>query len=255
MPLCDWAKPRTTRSRSGPRARRGAFRLACALALVTAQAAFAENEVCDSACLDRGRDSLVGDWYVLVHYRDVTREEDETATDWEDQVWRVEASGENLRWTIFPHVEFSRARGRYEEKESGGVRARSTGAWSPDAEQLEEVRDGLELDPYSSRSKTLRGSGREGWQSSGTLRSESASMLGYHELWRIDLSESGPVFSRRDSMGSARTDRLEGRTTWTADPLNLESGDVSGDFARGSRFRGRFRMIRMGGSERPESGS
>ena len=80
-------------------------------------------------------------------------------------------------------------------------------------------------------------------------------MLGYHELWRIALSEKGPVFSRHDSMGSARTELLEGQTTLATDTVQRNVGEMSGEFQRGPRFRGRFRMIRMKGSGDPESGS
>ena len=80
-------------------------------------------------------------------------------------------------------------------------------------------------------------------------------MLGYHELWRIVLGETGPVFSRRDSMGSARTKLLEGQTTLATDTVEDSGREMSGAFERAGRFRGRFRMIRMNSPKNSESGS
>ena len=231
----------------------GAVALACACVVSTLPASAEEAISCDPECLEARREILLGDWYVLIHFED--RPQGATgAPQWEDQVWRVKASKKNLRWTIFPHVEMKRTRGRYQER-SDGLVALSPGTWSPDAQQWEEIRSGLKTDPYSSRSKTLRPSGPDGWHSSGRLRSASASMVGYHELWKIVFDGDLPLFSRVDSMGSARTDVLDGQTRFTTEAWDSDKGELVGRYQRGETLQGRFRMVRMENRDASESGS
>ena len=180
------------------------------------------------------------------------RPQKDLGPQWDDQIWRIEVSGERLRWTIFPHVELKNAQGRYEETVEGLV-ARSSGVWSPDPEQWKEIRTGVKTDSYAARSKTLRVSGPGEWQSSGRLRSGSASMVGYHELWQIDFEEREPVFIRVDSMGSARTDVLTGQTRYAVKVRDSAQGEMKGLYTQGEQAQGRFTMVRMG--ERVGSGS
>ena len=231
----------------------GAVALACAC-VVSPLPSSAEDAIgCDQECLEAHREILLGDWYVLIHFEG--RPEGETESpQWEDQIWTIKASKENLRWTIFPHVEMKRTRGRYQER-SDGLVALSPGPWSPDAQQWEEIRSGLKTDPYSSRSKTLRPSGPDAWRSSGRLRSASASMVGYHELWQIRFEGHLPVFSRVDSMGSARTDVLDGQTRFITEARDSDEGEWVGRYQRGEAFQGRFRMVRMEGRDASEPGS
>ena len=211
----------------------------------------AEELACDEACLAERRTVLAGDWYVLVHFEDPEATED-PGPQWDDQIWRIEVTGERLRWTIFPHVELKNAQGRYQETEDGLV-ARSLGAWWPDAEQWTEIRAGVKTDSYAARTKTLRVSGPGEWQSSGRLRSGSASMVGYHERWQIDFEEREPVFIRVDSMGSGRTDVLTGQTRYAVQARDSIQGEMKGLYTRGEQTQGRFTMVRMG--ERAGSGS
>ena len=206
---------------------------------------------CDKACQEARRQLLLGDWYVLIHFED-RPEGSAEGSRWDDEIWRIKASKENLRWAIFPHVDMNQTRGRYQERSDGRV-ALSRGPWSPDAQQWEEIRSGLKTDPYSSRSKTLRPNVPDGWRSSGRLRSASASMVGYHELWEISFKGDLPVFSRLDSMGSARTDVLDGQTRFISDARDPENGELVGRYQRGEDFQGRFRMVRM--KNRDASGS
>lgn len=231
----------------------GAVALACAC-VVSPLPSSAEDAIgCDKECLEAHREILLADWYVLIHFEG--RPEGETERpQWEDQIWTIKASKENLRWTIFPHVEMKRTGGRYQER-SDGLVALSPGTWSPDAQQWEEIRSGLKTDPYSSRSKTLRPSGPDAWRSSGRLRSASASMVGYHELWKILFEGDLPVFSRVDSMGSARTDVLDGQTRFVTEARDPDKGELVGRYQRGETFQGRFRMVRMEGRDASEPGS
>ena len=189
------------------------------------------------------QESFLGRWYVLVHL-DGESDLDPAEPRWEDQIWEIELAGKGLRWTLFPHVEFKRNEGRYESREDG-LRARSSGVWLPSPDQKEEIKAGLKVDSYSARSKSLRFSPSHGWQSSGALRSGSASMVGYHEFWEIGLRDGFPVFSRRDSMGSARTEVLEATTRFWTDQIDPNGHRMSGRYQKGTGLKGQFWMTRM----------
>ena len=230
----------------------GAVLLACLLVWLP-MSGLAEGDSCDPSCADARKALVSGDWYVLIHYEE-TGPEAESGPQWDDQIWSIEASGRNLRWTIFPHVELKNAQGRYRET-SDGLMARTSGAWSPDPKQWQEIRAGLKKDSYSTRAKTLRVAQSGEWRSSGRLRSGSASMVGYHELWEIRFEEEGPVFSRVDSMGSGRTDVLAGETRYTTTVANPEEGEIEGLYQHGDTVQGRFKMVRMKGGSSSGSGS
>jgi len=251
---CQWPS-RFPKSALGARsaAALGAVALVCAWVIFPMPTSAQDATGCDKECLEARREILLGDWYVLIHF-DGHPEGATEGPQWEDQIWRIKASKENLRWTIFPHVEMKRTRGRYQER-SDGLVALSPGTWSPDAQQWEEIRSGLKTDPYSSRSKTLRPSGAGAWRSSGRLRSASASMVGYHELWEIVFEDDGPVFSRVDSMGSARTDVLDGQTRFVTEERDSDTGELVGRYQRGETLEGRFRLVRMEGPDALEPGS
>ena len=204
----------------------------------------AQTASCEDSCLEERQARVAGDWYVLIHFEDPKAEEN-PGLQWDDQIWRIERAGSKLRWTIFPHVELENAQGRYHETPDG-LMARSLGAWSPDPEQWKEIRAGVETDPYSARSKTLRASGSGEWKSSGRLRSGSASMVGYHELWEIRFDEGEPVFVRIDSMGSGRTDVLSGQTRYAVESQGPVKSEMRGVYRRGEQTEGRFTMVRMG---------
>ncbi|MAI78169.1 MAG: hypothetical protein CL917_04450 [Deltaproteobacteria bacterium] len=189
------------------------------------------------------QEPFLGRWYVLVHL-DPESDLDPAEPRWEDQIWEIESVGKSFRWTLFPHVEFKRNEGRYESREDG-LRARSPGVWSPSADQIAEIKAGLKVDSYSARSKSLRGSPSKGWQSAGALRSGSASMVGYHELWEIRLRDGFPVFSRSDRMGSARTEVLEATTRFSTDQIDTNGHRMSGTYQKGTDFKGQFWMTRM----------
>jgi hypothetical protein len=195
--------------------------------------------------------SLPGSWYVLVHYTDP--EELPGRVQWRDVVWRFAERGAKLEWTEYVRLEFRDATGRREQLE-GGLEARTLGAWAPDEGQLREISRGLRVDGRGSRSKSLRGSPERGYSSSGGLRSESTSVIGYHERWQIAGTPTRPVFSRTDAMGSARTEDISGTTEYATDVVLDGGNELRGRYRR-EGWSGTFRMIRMareaGGGKAP----
>jgi hypothetical protein len=226
----------------------GALALALAFAVALTSCAGGGRGEAPSAG-DRAGQWYEGDWYVLVHYRDDTTPELQSI-QWEDRVWRLESRGQRLIWTEFTSPAFIDGRGRYESL-PGGQTGRSLGAWVPSEAQLAEIRQGaLRLDPHGARVKSLQGSASEGFGSAGELRSESTSVIGYHERWSIVGLATLPVFERADLMGSGRTESMQGRTVYRATEVSPDRHELRGDYARDGQLHGRFRMLRMGGGAR-----
>jgi hypothetical protein len=228
----------------GPR-----FMLALALVLASLPAASSgpsAEHVAEETKLD-----LRGGWYVLVHFRDLESTEPE-AVRWRDRIWRFEVRGSRLVWTEHPRVRFGDMSGRIEIIE-GGREARTLGGWEPGSGQLHEIREGLVIDGHMARSKSLRGSSERGYRSVGSLHSESASVIGYHESWRIDDPSRLPRFTRDDSMGSGRTEGLAGHTEYTTRQVLAGGDELRGEFQRDGTLRGSFRMLRMGERGRTEA--
>ncbi len=193
--------------------------------------------------LPEAMSELLGDWYLLVHYTDAASESPERRL-WQDRIWRIERSGSRIRWTIFPRVDLRDATGRRETLASGEG-ARSRGAWSPNEEQMAEIRAGLRMDPLGSRSKTLRLRPDGAGVSLGDLHSSRVSVLGYHERWAIVPSQSGPIFSREDSMGSGRTQAVRAATRFSTLSISPDGNQLRGEYLSDGDLRGEFRLIRM----------
>jgi len=192
-----------------------------------------------------------GEWYVLIHYRDDDTPDLEQV-QWEDRVWRFERRGRQLAWTEFSSPAFADDRGRYETLEGGEV-GRTLGAWVPSEAQLAEIAAGaLGLDTHGARTKSLRGSASAGFASAGELRSESTSVIGYHERWSVRDLGALPIFERDDSMGSGRTERMEGRTRYATTEISPDRRELRGDYARDGVLHGRFRMLRMAVGRGPQ---
>jgi len=188
---------------------------------------------------------LIGTWHVLVHYKDSATEHPERER-WEDRVWVFEKEGSRLRWTDYPIVVFADQSGRFEPL--GGNRAsRSLQFWEPNASQLAQIHQGLEINPRGSRSKTLRGSDAEGW-SSGKKGAgyQSARFITFQELWQIKGLPDKPTFIRDDVLGSAGTENLEGRTTWEAESVEPGGDLIRGRYDRDGTRIGTFRLMRSG---------
>lgn len=204
------------------------------------------------AAAPAGGASLVpyGDWYVLVHYRDLgaAGDGDPTATDdaapaeWDDEVWRIARADDRVVWIVHPHVALRDRTGRFETLASG-EEARTVGPWSPSPGQLAEIRDGLELDPHAVRSKTLRGSERAGYASSGAPRAASASAIAYGEAWSIGGRPGRAELVRRSTLASGRAESAQGTTRFEIREGPTGAGEWRGRYARDGRFVGTFRMI------------
>lgn len=203
------------------------------LALCGAAGVAAENEV-----------DLIGTWHVTVHFRDAASEQPE-ADRWDDKVWRFERRGSRLLWTEFPVVVFARRAGRFEAHDENRE-SRILHYWEPDEEQLAEIREGLRVSPYGTRSKTLRGSPGSGYESVGVLRAESASVIGYSESWSIAGLPTKPIFTREAVMGSESVESIHGRTRYGADRVSDHGDEVRGTFERDGTRHGRFAMRRVG---------
>lgn len=187
---------------------------------------------------------LEGTWHVLVHYTD-SQGADPEAVRWDDRVWVLRREGARLRWVEYPIVVFDDASGRF-EKLGTNRQSRVLGAWEPDAGQLAEIRAGLEVNPRGSRTKTLRGSPREGWRSRGAMQAFSANTLVYSTVWTIEDPVDLPVFRIEESLAGARAESLEGVTEYRTDEV-AEGGDVlRGTFRRDGTRAGTFRMRRAG---------
>lgn len=190
----------------------------------------------------------LGHWYVLIHYREEIGGSP-GEMQWDDEIWRIEAEGPGLRWTIFPHPEFRDPWGRWETWPSG-EEGRSSGAWDPRPKQLAEIARGLAHGGYDEQSKRLRVGAEGSWVSVGRRQASSASQIGYFERWRIESAAPGPVFERKAAMGSGRTQGVEATTRFVTRERIAGGRELRGDYSRQGERRGSFRMLRMGEDER-----
>jgi hypothetical protein len=186
---------------------------------------------------------LDGYWYVLVHYQDKETNKPD-AWRWDDRVWRFHKNGDLLEWAEWPIVSLQDESGRF-EKLSGNRAARVVEAWEPSAEQLADIKDGLGVNSRGEKSKTLRATG-SGWESADGASADSALVITYRETWSISGSPDAPVFTREDSMGSANSESMEGRTQYRTEAVRDGGGELVGSFDRDGSRKGRFRMIRSG---------
>jgi len=187
---------------------------------------------------------LEGTWYLLVHYRD-REAPDPDAWLWLDKVWRFQEKGSRLKWSEFPIVIFRDEDSRFETLGSGR-KTRVPGVWSPTPEQLTEIQEGPRVNARDALSKTLRGDPRRGYGSAGAMRTGSASVIGFTQRWEIRDLDGLPVFLRADEMGSARTESLQGETSYETTELRDGGNELVGRFERDGVLHGSFRLIRAG---------
>lgn len=191
-----------------------------------------------------GAVDLAGTWYVLVHYQDADSNNPE-AWRWEDRVWRFRPDGDRLEWTEWPIVVFEDESGRFES--TGRRTARVVAAWEPSPAQLADLRDGLQVNSRGSKTKTLASSdGGASWASSGGPAAESAAVLTYSEVLRIESADGLPIFVREDSLGGASAESMEGRTEYRTEEIGED--EIRGSFRRDGSRTGRFRMWRSSAS-------
>jgi murein DD-endopeptidase MepM/ murein hydrolase activator NlpD len=186
---------------------------------------------------------LVGTWYVLMHYLDDGSPNPDQPR-WDERVWVFEKKGNRMRWSVYPIVVFDDESGRFER--TSVQYSRVLHYWEPDAGQLADIAEGLQVHPRGAKKKTLRGSDLDGWSSSRSRGAASASVVTYTELYAIEGMPTRPEFTRSDIMGGGRTDTLEGLTSWTTTEVR-EGGDLlTGAYQRDGRRHGTFRMMRSG---------
>ncbi|MCH2169896.1 hypothetical protein MK489_03855 [Myxococcota bacterium] len=191
-----------------------------------------------------GQVDIEGTWYVIVHYLDDNSPNPEQER-WEDKIWVLERSGSRLKWREYPIVVFDDEEGRFERRGTGQY-ARVLHFWEPNESQRADIRDGLQVNDRGSKTKTLRGSDSKGWATRHRARPSSASVVSYTEHWSIDNLPSEPTFTRRDIMGSGRSDSLEGVTRYTTTEVMPSGNRLRGSFVRDGTRRGTFRMMRAG---------
>jgi len=185
---------------------------------------------------------LAGSWHLTVHYKDAASANPE-AQRWDDKLWQFEERGSRMQWTEFPIVVFDDRDGRFEQTAEERT-VRTLRFWEPNAAQLEEIRRGLRVNPRGAKAKGLRGDVRRGFRSAGGMRSESASVIGYSESWRVEGLPSRPVFTQDVVMGSGQTENMEGRTRYAAERVSEDGREVRGTFERDGTRRGTFVLRR-----------
>jgi hypothetical protein len=187
-----------------------------------------------------------GTWYVLIHYRDSDTANPDVDR-WDDRIWVFERKGSRLKWTEYPIVVFNDRDGRFEQSRAGQTRVLH--AWQPNSGQQAQIAAGLEFNSRGSKSKSLRRKRSGSWQSSGPPQASSASVIGYHETWKIEGSAETPTFSRDDMLGSKRTETMSGRTVYAGETRSEDLNELRGSFARDESRRGSFRMMRTGAAK------
>ncbi len=192
----------------------------------------------------RGDLDVTGTWYVLVHYKDSATNNPDFER-WLDRVWVLEESGSRLKWIDYPLVIFQDRDGRFERR-AGMNQARTLAFWEPNADQLEQIQSGLEVNPRGSKTKTVRGSAAEGWRSRGAIGGLSANTLTYTETWSIEGDGGLPVFRIQDSLGGARVESLDGVTEYRTTEILPGGEELRGTFNRDGTRTGTFRMLRAG---------
>jgi len=186
---------------------------------------------------------LLGTWYVLIHYRDSATNNPDFDR-WLDRIWQFEKKGSRIQWTEYPIVVFQDQAGRFERFR--GVRSRVLAYWEPNANQRGQIRSGLEINTRGSKTKSLRGSPKKGYQSTSRMRAQSASVIGYVENWSIEDLQTNPVFTFDDIMGSGRTESMEGRTRYTTTAVGDDGNLLEGTYNRDGTRIGTFQLMRAG---------
>lgn len=186
---------------------------------------------------------LVGAWHVLVHYTDDNSSHPDQVR-WHDRIWIFERKSGKLVWTEYPIIVFSNDTGRFERRGSGQY-ARVLGGWTPSETQLGNIRVGLRTNTRGMKSKKLRGSDAEGWETRSRARAASASSITYQENWSVVFRDGLPDFAQHDVMGSARAENVEGVTRFTTEERPA-GGVLVGSYERDGTRHGRFWMRRSG---------
>ncbi len=189
---------------------------------------------------------LEGTWYVLIHYTDSATANPEV-TRWLDRIWEFERQGDQLVWRDYPIVVFEDQSGRWEG------RKRTLTAWEPNAAQWQEIAAGLQVNQRGSTRKVLVGSDEKGWSSRPSGR-RSLGVVSYEQHWTIENVRGLPVFTWRDSLGTAAEDAFDGVTRFETEVIEGDGNLLVGRYQRDESKRGTFRMIRAGSATGLRSG-
>lgn len=200
---------------------------------------------------------LEGAWYVLIHYRDEATANPDVDR-WDDRMWTFAEEGSRLRWTESPIVVFKDQTGRF-GRVGRNPRSRILHAWEPNELQQAEIQEGLQTNKRGTKTKTLRGSAKRGYKSTGGSRTVSAMTVGYQETWSIGTPSTLPVFTRDDVMGTQASmaagsgKNFSGRTQYTTLEVSADGTTLEGSFVRDENRKGTFRMVRSGAPRALES--
>jgi hypothetical protein len=203
-----------------------------------------------AASAARAELDLLGSWFVLIHYRD-SQTANPDAERWADKVWQLETKGSRLQWSEYPIVVFRNASGRFGAV-AGNPRSRLLVSWEPSPAQLQEIAAGPRVNSRGSKTKSLRGSAKHGYESVGRAAVASAMIVGYQETWSIKDPTGLPIFTFDDSLGTSAAlaagggSAASGRTRYTALEVSPDGNRISGSFVRDENRRGTFRLIRAG---------
>jgi hypothetical protein len=186
--------------------------------------------------------SLLGTWYVLIHYR---RQESlfPRRWYWDERVWTFEPEGDALAWTEYTLVQFEDQQGRFEHLRTPRAR-RLLGAWTPNRRQRRELEAGIGVGSRGSRRKLLTGDATVGWKSAALDHGVAPGRKGFAEDWRIDVVEGLPEFrlaSQLRHWGGAR--ELEA-SIYRAEKEERGGAELRGSYRSGDDRDGRFRMMR-----------
>jgi len=184
-------------------------------------------------------EDLVGTWHVLAHYKDGGTDHPDRER-WVDRVWKFEWEHGQIKWTDYPIVVFVDETGRF-ERLGTNRQSRMLNFWEPNAAQLADIANGLEVNKRGAKTKTLKPTDEGGWSSAGRARPQSMKFISYVETWTITgLAEGAPVFARSDSMSSGMTETLEGVTRYTT--TEVGGGLLRGDYVRDGTQVGTFQL-------------
>jgi hypothetical protein len=185
--------------------------------------------------------SLLGTWYVLIHYR---REGSPYPRRWywDERVWTFQREGDALAWTEYTLVKFEDQQGRFEHLRTPRAR-RLLGAWTPNRRQRRELETGIGVNSRGSRRKLLTGDATVGWRSAVLEHAVAPGRKGYAEDWRIDVVEGLPEFRLTTELQHWGGARELGASIYRAEQKDRRGSELRGTYLSGDDRRGRFRMM------------
>ena len=185
--------------------------------------------------------SLLGTWYVLIHYR---REESPYPRRWywDERVWTFHREGDTLAWTEYTLVKFEDQKGRFEHLRTSRAR-RLLGAWTPNRRQRLQLETGIGVIGRGSRRKLLTGDATVGWKSAVLEHGAAPGQKGYAEDWRIDVLEGLPEFRLTTQLQHWGGARELGASIYRAEEKDRRGAELRGTYLSGDDRRGRFRMM------------